>query len=54
MNFDLSDNLLLVLVEGYFDCVSKWLSKWFWELCENLKQFEGGGIVGLRWDGFWD
>ena len=54
VNFDLSDNLLFVLVKGFFDCVSKWLSKWFYELCGNLKQFEGGGIVGLRWDGFWD
>ena len=41
--FKLSDNLLLILVEGYFLCVSKWLSKWFIELCGDFVQFWGGG-----------
>lgn len=37
--FKLSDNLLYMVVKGYFGCVSKSVSKWFIELCGDLKQF---------------
>lgn len=36
----------MVLVERYFVSASKGLSKSFWELCENLVQFEEGEL----WD----
>ena len=32
-----------MFVEGYFVGVSKWLSKWFIELCGDFVQFWGGG-----------
>lgn len=31
------------MVEGYFSGMSKWVSKWFIELCGDLKQFWDGG-----------
>ena len=39
----MSDNLFYIMVEGYFGGVSKSVSKWFIELCGDLKQFWGGG-----------
>ena len=40
------------MVEGYFSGMSKWVSKWFIELCGDFVQFWGGGRGGLRWGGF--
>ena len=40
--FKLYDNLFYIVVEGYFGGVSKWVSKWFIELCEDFVQFWGG------------
>ena len=39
----MSDNLFYIVVEGYFRGMSKWVSKWFIELCGDLKQFWDGG-----------
>ena len=39
----MSDNLFYIVVEGYFGGVSKSVSKWFIELCEDFVQFWGGG-----------
>lgn len=41
--FKLSDNLFYIVVEGYFSGMSKWVSKWFIELCGDFVQFWGGG-----------
>ena len=35
------------MVEGYFSGMSKWVSKWFIELCGDFVQFWGGGRVGV-------
>lgn len=41
--FKLSDNLLYMVVKGYFEGVSKSVSKCFIELCGDFVQFWGGG-----------
>lgn len=50
--FKLSDNLFYIVIEGYFSGMSKWLSKWFIELCGDFVQFWGdetsGGEV-MKW-----
>ena len=46
--FKLSDNLLYMVVKGYFGSVSKSVSNVVLELCGDLKQFHGGGY-GRGW-----
>ena len=49
----MSDNLLFVLVKGYFGCTSKWLPNLICELCGNLKQFRDSERVDFGEVDFW-